>query len=153
MFKSLSISLLVLVLVGCQTTASGTDRSLYEALGERNGIAEFVKDTLYRVVEDPRIADTFKGVDIARLHRHLTDQICALANGPCTYTGRSMAESHAGLGLNETHFNALVEDLILAMEDNQVPVAAQNRLLALLAPLHDDVVDQPALTGAPQSAN
>lgn len=152
MCKSLSILLLALLITGCQTAPSG-DPSLYDALGKRTGIATFVKDTLYRVVEDPRIAATFKGVDIAQLHRHLTDQICALADGPCTYTGRSMAEAHAGLGLNETHFNALVEDLILAMEDNQVPVSAQNRLLALLAPLHDDVIDQPALTGAPQSAN
>lgn len=59
-----------------------------------------------------------------------------------------MAETHAGRGLTETHFNAQVEDRILALQDNQVPVTAQNRLLALLAPLHHDVVDVPA-KGAP----
>ena len=30
-----------------------------------------------------------------------------------------------------------------AMEDNDVPFRTQNKLLALLAPMHDDVVEKP----------
>ncbi|MEQ5835961.1 group 1 truncated hemoglobin [Marinobacter sp. NFXS9] len=141
--KTFFIVGLLTVLAGCQSAPPASQDTLYNDLGERHGIARFVKDMLYIVVEDDRIAETFKGVDIASLHRNLTDQICHLANGPCAYNGRSMTEAHAGLGIDETDFNALVEDLILAMEQNQVPVSAQNRLLNRLARLHDQVVRIP----------
>ncbi|BES69012.1 group 1 truncated hemoglobin [Marinobacter nanhaiticus D15-8W] len=136
--------LFLVMLSGCQSLPPQSSPSLYDALGERKGIALIVKDLLYIVVEDERIAEKFRAVDIAGLHRNLTDQICALADGPCTYSGRGMSASHAGLGINETHFNALAEDLILAMEQNGVPVSAQNQLLARLVRLHDDIVFQPA---------
>ncbi|WP_148860999.1 group I truncated hemoglobin [Marinobacter fonticola] len=143
----------LLLLTACQTAPTEPSSSLYDALGERKGIAAIVRDLLYIVVEDERIADKFKGVDIASLHRNLTDQICALADGPCAYSGRSMPASHAGLGITEAHFNALAEDLILAMERNGVPVSAQNRLLAELVPLHDDIVYQPAAPRGDASRN
>lgn len=136
--------LLLVMLSGCQSLPSGSSPSLYDALGERKGIALIVRDLLYIVVKDERIAEKFRGVDIASLHLNLTDQICALADGPCTYSGRSMTASHAGLGITEAHFNALAEDLVLAMEQNRVPVSAQNELLARLVPLHDNIVYQPA---------
>lgn len=137
--------LLLVMLSGCQSLPPGSSSSsLYDDLGERKGIALIVRDLLYIVVEDERIAEKFRGVDIASLHRNLTDQICALADGPCTYSGRSMTASHAGLGITEAHFNALAEGLVLAMEQNGVPVSAQNELLARLVPLHDDIVYQPA---------
>lgn len=47
---------------------------------------------------------------------------------------------HEPLNLTEADFNALVEDLIDAMEALNLPVATQNRLLARLAPMHGDIV-------------
>ncbi len=52
---------------------------------------------------------------------------------------REMRESHSAMDVTETQFNALTENLILAMEQNGVTTGAQNRLLALLAPLHEDI--------------
>lgn len=62
---------------------------------------------------------------------------------PCErrpYTGDTMQVVHEPMDLNEADFNALVEDLIDAMEDLNLPVQTQNRLLALLAPVHGDIV-------------
>jgi hemoglobin len=39
-------------------------------------------------------------------------------------------------------FNALVEDLQLAMDDSEIPFATQNRLLAILAPMERDIVNK-----------
>ena len=47
------------------------------------------------------------------------------------------------MGVTETQFNALVEQLIRAMEEEGVPTWAQNQLLAELVPLHDRIVDVP----------
>ncbi len=136
------ITVLSLALLGCQSRAPGAEPNaqLYDALGKRAGIEAIVEDLLYIIVEDERIAFQFKGLDVARFHHHLSDQICMLAGGPCAYEGRDMAESHRAMAITQTQFNALVEDLILAMEKNGVPTGAQNRLLAKLAPMHDEIV-------------
>ncbi|TVP53790.1 MAG: group 1 truncated hemoglobin [Halomonadaceae bacterium] len=126
---------------GCQVTSQQQDDALYQDLGERQGIETIVEDLLYRIADDPRIAFQFRGIDVAHFHRQLSDQICDLSGGPCTYSGMDMTESHAKMGVTNTQFNALNEQLILAMEANAVSTSAQNRLLALLAPMHGDIVN------------
>jgi hemoglobin len=51
-----------------------------------------------------------------------------------------MEKSHGGMHITEAQFNALVEDLYRAMERAGTPVAAQNRLVALLAPMRSQVI-------------
>ncbi|HUZ13760.1 MAG TPA: group 1 truncated hemoglobin [Caulobacteraceae bacterium] len=87
-----------------------------------------------------RIADIFKAQDLVRLKRTLAEQICYVLGGPCSYTGRDMRSVHAELGIQDADFNALVEDLQWAMRREGVAFAAQNQLLAKLAPMRRDVV-------------
>ena len=51
-----------------------------------------------------------------------------------------MGPLHAGLGIREADFNALVEDLQKAMDAQGVPFRAQNKLLAKLAPMHREII-------------
>jgi hemoglobin len=128
-----------LALAGCQAFTQKPEQTLYQQLGERNGIALIVEDLLYLIVEDDRINQQFKGTDIVQFHRNLTDQLCVLSGGPCTYTGTEMRKLHQDMAITSTQFNALVEDLILAMEQNDIPTGAQNRLLGQLVPLYPDI--------------
>jgi len=131
---------LAVLLQACSSLSAQQDDAVYQALGGKEGIGDIVAGMLYRIADDPRINTLFEDVDIGQLHGHLTAQFCELTGGPCVYEGRSMSESHEGLAIGETEFNALVEDLILAMEEADAPVWAQNRLLAKLAPMHQDIV-------------
>lgn len=127
------------LMAGCQTSGTTQNQKLYDQLGQRSGIAGIVEDLLFLIVDDGRINQSFRGVNIEQFHRHLTDQLCALSGGPCRYTGRTMRELHADMAITDTRFNALTENLILAMEQNQVATGAQNRLLRKLIPLYPDV--------------
>jgi hemoglobin len=51
-----------------------------------------------------------------------------------------MREVHADLDINKGDFNALVEVLQRAMDAQGIPFSQQNRLLALLAPMHRDII-------------
>jgi len=139
----LTLVLASMLLGGCQTLSSkaNTDPSpeLYQQLGERKGIATIVEDLLYLIVEDERINEHFAGIDVSQFHANLTDQLCSVSGGPCTYTGRGMRESHADMNITDTEFNALAENLILAMEENGVPVSAQNQLIKRLVPMYPDI--------------
>jgi len=136
--RSLAGWLLALALAGC---ASVPERPrLYDQLGGTEGITAIVEGLLFRLVENPRIGHHFADADIFRLREKLIEQFCVEADGPCTYTGEAMDVAHTGHAIDEGAFNALVEDLQLAMEALDVPVAAQNRLLAKLAPMRADII-------------
>ena len=113
---------------------------LYQALGEKPGITRLMDDFVNRVVKDPRIGSHFKDIKPQALKESLTDQICQLSGGPCQYEGADMKSAHADMDINKGHFNALVEVLQSAMDAQGIPFAQQNRLLALLAPMHRDVI-------------
>ena len=121
-------------------TAAAAPAGLYQALGEKPGITRLMDDFVNRVVKDPRIGGHFKDTKPAALKESLTDQICQLSGGPCKYEGADMKSAHADMDINKGHFNALVEVLQSAMDAQGIPFAQQNRLLALLAPMHRDVI-------------
>lgn len=124
---------------GCQNLNGKTDHSLYQQLGGREGIADVVEDLLFLIVDDERINQQFKGVDVIQFHQNLTDQLCEISGGPCTYTGREMRELHADMAITDTQFNALAENLIVAMERNHIPTGAQNRLIKKLVPMYPQI--------------
>jgi hemoglobin len=119
---------------------SAAPAGLYQALGEKPGITRLVDDFVDRVVKDPRIGAHFKDVKPAALKESLADQFCQLSGGPCKYEGADMTSAHADMQINKGHFHALVEVLQSAMDAQGIPFAQQNRLLALLAPMHRDVI-------------
>lgn len=133
--------LLVLLLSACAQKAPKDD-SLYQALGARQGITRIVEGMLLNIARDERIVERFRKIDIQRLRDKLIEQFCVEAGGPCTYTGDSMAESHKGQNVSRSDFNALVEDLIAAMDDQGIAVPVQNRLIAQLAPMRGEVIEK-----------
>ena len=132
---------MVLTLAACAQQPPKDD-SLYRELGEQSGITRIVEGMLLNIAADPRIVRHFENIDIERLRDKLAEQICVEAGGPCTYTGDSMEESHKGQNLSPSDFNALVENLQEAMSAQNVPMPAQNRLLARLAPMRAQVIDR-----------
>ena len=114
--------------------------SLYNQLGEKAGITKVVDTFVGNVAKDGRINGMFASTNIPRLKTLLVEQVCEATGGPCKYTGRDMKASHAGMGVNRTHFNALVEDLQAALSTEGVPFGVQNELLALLAPMYRDII-------------
>ena len=137
-----SLLLVVVLTLAACAQQPPKDDSLYRDLGEQAGITHIVEGMLLNIAADPRIVRHFENIDIVRLRDKLVEQICVEAGGPCTYTGDSMEESHKGQNLTPSDFNALVENLQDAMSAQGVPMPAQNRLLARLAPMRAQVIDR-----------
>jgi len=134
------LSIAALALVCLQAGAEGPKDELYQALGGKAGITRLNADFVPRLFNDARIKHIFKDANPNNLVEQLSEQICAASGGPCRYEGGAMKAVHADLGITHAHFNALVEDLQAAMDAAGIPFATQNRLLALLAPMHRDIV-------------
>lgn len=112
----------------------------YQEFGGQAGITKLIHRFLGNVQNDRRINRYFAHADMAALQAGLVQQVCQIEGGPCHYAGPSMTDAHRGMGIDEDAFNALVDDLVSAMNRDQVPLAAQNHLLAKLAPMEHQIV-------------
>lgn len=104
-------------------------------------VDEFVNN----VASDTRINSMFAATAsdpkrLAKFKDKLVDQICQGTGGPCKYKGKDMKTAHTGMNITEDQFNALVEDLIKALDKFNVPEAEKNELLAILGPMKGDIV-------------
>lgn len=128
--------------------------SLYERLGGIDSITAVVEHFRDRVAGDTRINQKFARTDLVRLRKMLIDQVCEAAGGPCTYTGRSMKEAHAGMGVTSGEFDALVQDLVGTLNHFKVGKKEQDEILAVLGPLEADIVEvESSAVGTPLPKN
>ena len=122
-------------------------KSLYERLGGKAAIVAVVDDFVANCAADTRI-NTFFTATAADKNRltafknKLVDQICEAAGGPCKYTGKDMKTAHAGMGITDADFNALVEDLTKSLNKFNVAKAEQDQLLGVLGPMRPLIVEK-----------
>ena len=134
-------SLIVALPGAAAAQSAGADATLYRELGERAGLERLMNHFVPQLKADPRTAEHFKESKVAHLAKQLTDQVCVITGGPCVYDGASMKDAHADYKVRRADFNALVEQLQNSMDAQAIPFGVQNRLLALLAPMHRDVIN------------
>lgn len=116
------------------------DDATFQGLGGKPGIRKIVGTLVALVLADARIKDSFQDIDMKNLALRLEEQFCELSGGPCKYGGKDMQEIHDGLNITNAQFNALAEDLQIAMEREGVPARFQNKLVAKLAPMQRAIV-------------
>jgi len=115
--------------------------AVFKALHGQDGIGRIVDALIASLRTDPVTADIFAASDFQRLRRTLIEDVCYVSGGPCHYTGMDMKTAHKHMGLQDIHFNALVQHLEDAMNKEGVPFRDQARLLAKFAPMRTPVVD------------
>ena len=128
--------------MGAETTAAP---SLYKRLGGREGIAIVVGDFVANMAADARVNARFKDMKPPRsrkLKSNLADQICDATGGPCSYLGRDMKTTHKGMKITEAEWNATVENLVKALDKNNVPPRPSRSCSAALGPMKKDIVGQ-----------
>jgi hemoglobin len=141
-FATFILAILCTSITHAQTVVPNAprDNSLYIALGEKTGISQLSDDFVTRLVADKRLRPFFEKTNLPHFKLQLADQFCVVSGGPCVYKGADMKSSHANFDIAKTDFNALVEVLQQSMDAKGIPFRAQNRLLALLAPMHREVI-------------
>src|SRR5258708_28649313 len=84
-----------------------------------------------KTAADPKRLATFK--------MNLVNQIGQASGGKEKYTGKSMKAAHAGMGISTADFNALVEDLVGALDKFKVGETEKKELLSVLGPMSADI--------------
>jgi len=129
------------------TTQTG---SLYDRLGGMDAINAVTESWVARVGGDDRANKKFVRTDIERLKKEVVDQLCEATGGPCTYTGRSMRETHTGMQTAAGEFEVVMQHLAATLDELKVPKPEQDELVELLRPMRDDIVEvESPETGTP----
>lgn len=101
--------------------------SLYERIGGEAAVDAAVDRFYEKVLADPRIRHFFENVDMAKQHRMQKGFLTFAFGGPTTYSGRGMEAAHRKLvqekGLNDSHFDAVMENLGSTLQELGVPAA------------------------------
>ncbi len=118
--------------------------TLYKRLGGYDAIAAVVDDFIGRMATDPQLSRFFVGhstQSLQHIRQLVVDQLCAAAGGPCYYTGRSMKESHAGMGITQPEWDIAVKHLVATLDKFKVGVKEREDIFAAIGPLQADIVD------------
>ena len=125
--------------------------NLYEDLGGAGAIDAAV-DLFYRkVLNDKRVNGFFQGVDMERQIEKQKSFLTMAFGGPKNYRGRDMRSAHrrsVQQGLNDSHFNAVVELLGDTLRELGVSPVLIARVAEVAESVRDEVLNrQPAVVG------
>lgn len=123
---------------------SETSKSLYEQIGGEAAVNAAV-DIFYRkVLADHRINRFFDNTDIEKQAAKQKAFLTMAFGGPNNYNGADMRQAHAHLvqklGLNDSHFDAVMEHLGATLQELNVPQNLIAQAAAIAESTRNDVL-------------
>jgi hemoglobin len=120
------------------------EQSLYHKLGGQPAIDAAVESFYKKVLADDRIKNFFNDVNMDKQRRKQKEFLSAAFGGPIAWTGKNMRKAHANIaGLNETHFNAVAENLQKTLQELNVKKELIDQVMTIAASTKADVLNQP----------
>ncbi len=117
--------------------------SVYDRIGGEAAVNAAV-DIFYRkVLADERINSFFEGVDMEKQASKQKAFLTMALGGPNNYTGEDMRKGHAHLvarGLNDSHFDAVMENLGATLQELNVPADLIAEAAAIAESTRNDVL-------------
>lgn len=117
-----------------------TGPSLYERLGEMEGISQIVEDLILLHHKNPDIGHFFEGVDDDNLAKHVVAFFAAGTGGPANYQGRDMTTTHATMNMTDADFDSAIADTVKVLEANGIDVDSQADVVAILESLRPAIM-------------
>jgi hemoglobin len=150
---------------GKKKTATGQELekqvTLYDRLGQTEGIQRIVNDFIQRVLEDPRVNWTRRGVkkktwfrttaapewsatpeNINRLKLHFVQFISLATGGPPKYDGKPVKPTHLPMQISKSEFDATIGDLKATLDKLNIPSDVQKDLLAIFESTRQQIVPE-----------
>ncbi len=117
--------------------------TIYEQLGGEAAVDAAV-DIFYRkVLDDSRIRHYFESTDMANQAVKLKAFLTMAFGGPNNYSGKDLRNGHAHLvkdGLNDSHFDAVAENLVSTLKELNVADDLIEQVGAIAGSTRNDVL-------------
>lgn len=119
--------------------------TLYEKLGGEKAVNAAVELFYRKVLSDDRISHFFDYVDMDRQIAKQKAFLTMAFGGPNDYTGKDMRQGHAHLvklGLNDSHVDAVLENLAATLKELGVPDDLIGQVKQIAESARDDVLSR-----------
>lgn len=119
--------------------------SLYQRLGEEEGISSIVDDIVDAHLNNPVIMDVFLPLKDNPDHfeafkKHVKEFLSAGTGGSAVYTGKDLPSAHAGLKTTEKQYLAAVDDILLVLTNHGIDEESKKDMLFILYSLKGAVI-------------
>jgi len=122
-----------------------TNTSLFEQLGGEAAVDAAVDIFYRRVLKDERISRFFDKTDMDKQAVKQKAFLTMAFGGPNNYSGTDMRTAHTKfvkMGLDDSHFDAVVEDLAATLEELNVPQNLIKQVAAVAETTRNDVLNR-----------
>jgi two-component system, chemotaxis family, sensor kinase CheA len=119
--------------------------SLFERIGGQEAIDATVNVFYTKVLNDNRINRFFENTDLNHLFNKQKAFLTLAFGGPSNYDGKGLREAHKHLvekGLNESHFEAVIENLGATLKELKVPDELIEEAAGIALSVKNDVLNQ-----------
>lgn len=120
-----------------------SEETLYDRLGEREGIRAVVDDFYDRLRDDGTLGPFFEDADMEKLRRTQTDFLCEAAGGPETYDAEPVREAHLHLPFTPEHIGRAVDLLYESLDEFDVPEEDAEAVVGAVAAYEEELLARP----------
>ena len=114
--------------------------NLYERLGGEEKIRTIATDIFDNHLRNSAVKARYVDSDRAAVIRVVTEFICAGTGGPQMYTGKDMVAAHRGMNISEHEYLAVIDDIMEALEKNNVGDQEKQEMLMIAYSLKDEIL-------------
>lgn len=119
--------------------------SLYQRLGETEGIRALVGEIVTRHLANPLICKRYQPLadDPARMAvvtQHLVHFLEAGSGGPERYAGKSMPDAHRGMNISGEEYLAVIDDIMGALQARNIDEETQKDMLFIAYALKPEIM-------------
>ena len=118
-------------------------KSLFDRIGGEAAVDAAVNVFYKKVLADDRINSFFEGVNMERQAKKQKAFLTYAFGGPSNYAGRSLRAAHSKIvekGLNDSHFDAVIENLGNTLLELGVSEDLINEAAAIAESTRNDVL-------------
>jgi len=118
--------------------------TLYERLGGEAAVAALIEQLYVRVLADALFTPFFEKIDLERLKAHQFAFTSQALGGPHPYSWPSLVQAHAGLRIEQHHFDAFVDHLRGSLRAIGAADDLSAEILSMVTPLSGVIVNHNA---------
>jgi len=117
------------------------EETLYQRLGGKTGIDSIASDIFDNHTKNPVVQKRYVNSNPAEVKRLVAEMCCAGFGGPEQYTGKDMISAHTGMNINDAEFIAVVDDVLSALDMNNVGQKEKDEILCILYSMKPEIVN------------
>ncbi|MGB6300340.1 MAG: group 1 truncated hemoglobin [Rivularia sp. (in: cyanobacteria)] len=114
--------------------------TLYEKIGGQPTIEKVVDDFHNRILADSSLSGFFANTDMKQQRDRQVGFFSLILGGPKDYKGRSMDQTHTGMGLEQSHFDAITKHLSNSMTSSGVSADDTKEAMAAVEKLKGSIL-------------